>query len=134
MIGRGVIRNPWLFRQIREHRRGDEVFRPRGRDVLEYVRALYDAVTTRGMREASQIANMKKYMNFIGLGVEPSGEFLHKIRRVSTEADFFATCAAVPRPRRPNAARAFCHRPERARRDGRRVPLTRVLIFRGLVP
>ncbi len=93
MIGRGVIRNPWLFRQIREHRRGDVVFRPRGRDVLEYVRALYYAVTTRGMREASQIANMKKYMNFIGLGVEPSGEFLHNIRRVSTEADFFATCS-----------------------------------------
>ena len=93
MIGRGVIRNPWLFRQIRERRRGEEVFRPCGRDVLEYVRALYNAVTTRGMREASQIANMKKYMNFIGLGVEPSGQFLHTIRRVSTEADFFATCA-----------------------------------------
>ena len=93
MIGRGVIRNPWLFRQIRERRRGEEVFRPCGRDVLEYVRALYDAVTTRGMRESSQVANMKKYMNFIGLGVEPTGDFLHTIRRVSTEADFFATCA-----------------------------------------
>ena len=26
MIGRGVIRNPWLFRQIREHRRGEPFF------------------------------------------------------------------------------------------------------------
>ena len=93
MIGRGVIRNPWLFRQIREHQRREEVFRPSGRDVLQYVHALFAAVTVRGLREASQIANMKKYMNFIGLGVEPSGQFLHAIRRVSTEADFFATCA-----------------------------------------
>jgi tRNA-dihydrouridine synthase B len=92
MIGRGAIRNPWLFRQIREHQRGAPIFRPSGRDVLEYIHALYEAVTVRGLRESSQVASMKKYMNFIGLGVEPSGEFLHTIRRVSTEADFFATC------------------------------------------
>ncbi|MGZ8901384.1 MAG: tRNA-dihydrouridine synthase, partial [Limisphaerales bacterium] len=92
MIGRGVIRNPWLFRQIREHRHGAEVFRPTGRDVLDYVQALYAAVTVRGLRESAQVANMKKYMNFIGLGVEPTGEFLHAIRRVTTESDFLTTC------------------------------------------
>ena len=93
MLGRGVIRNPWLFRQIREHRRGDAIFRPTGRDVLGYVQALYDAVGGRGtMREAAQVQNMKKYTNFIGLGVEPTGEFLHRIRRVATEPEFFATC------------------------------------------
>src|SRR5712672_1895800 len=26
MIGRGAIRNPWLFQQIRQHRRGDRMF------------------------------------------------------------------------------------------------------------
>ena len=92
MIGRGVIRNPWLFRQIREQRRGESVFCPRGRDVLGYVRALYEAVSTPGIRESAQINNLKKYMNFIGLGVEPSGEFLHRIRRTTTEAEFFRIC------------------------------------------
>ena len=93
MIGRGVIRNPWLFRQIRQQRRGETIFRPTGRDVLDYVRALWEAVSDRGTRESSQVNNMKKYMNFIGLGVEPSGEFLHRIRRATSERDFFATCA-----------------------------------------
>ncbi len=93
MIGRGVIRNPWLFRQIREHRRGEEIFRPRGRDLLDYIRALWEAVHIAGPRESAQVANMKKYMNFIGLGVEPTGEFLHRIRRLTTEAEFFRTCA-----------------------------------------
>ncbi|HMJ05106.1 MAG TPA: tRNA-dihydrouridine synthase family protein [Chthoniobacterales bacterium] len=93
MIGRGVIRNPWLFRQIRQHRRGEPLFQPRGRDVLDYIRALWDAVRISGPRESAQVANMKKYLNFIGLGVEPTGEFLHRIRRVTTEADFFRTCA-----------------------------------------
>ncbi len=92
MIGRGVIRNPWLFRQIREQRRGAPIFRPTGRDVLAYVRALWDAVSIGGIRESAQVNNMKKYMNFIGLGVEPTGAFLHSIRRLQTERDFFATC------------------------------------------
>jgi hypothetical protein len=35
---------------------------------------------------------MKKYMNFIGLGVEPSGEFLHQIRRATSRAEFFTLC------------------------------------------
>ena len=93
MIGRGVIRNPWLFRQIRERRRGAEIFRPRGHDVMAYIRALYEAVRVSGPRATAQVANMKKYTNFIGLGVEPTGEFLHRIRRVTTEAEFFGLCA-----------------------------------------
>ncbi len=44
MIGRGVIRNPWLFHQIRQHQRGEPLFIPTGFDVLNYVRALYEAV------------------------------------------------------------------------------------------
>ncbi len=68
-------------------------FCPTGRDVLEYVHALYEAVSTPGLREFAQINNMKKYMNFIGLGVEPTGEFLHQIRRCTTRRELFALCA-----------------------------------------
>jgi hypothetical protein len=35
---------------------------------------------------------MKKYLNHIGAGVEPTGRFLHDIRRVTTRADFFRVC------------------------------------------
>ncbi|MEO7724143.1 MAG: hypothetical protein ABIU29_05570 [Chthoniobacterales bacterium] len=38
---------------------------------------------------------MKKYLNFIGLGVEPTGDFLHPIRRTTTRADLFAHCRGV---------------------------------------
>ena len=92
MIGRGAIRNPWLFRQIREHRRGEAVFVPTGRDVLNYVRALYEAVCSPDVKESAQVQKMKKYLNYIGLGVESTGEFLHQIRRVATKADFFRVC------------------------------------------
>jgi len=42
--------------------------------------------------EAAQVAKMKKYMNYLGLGVEPDGQFLHQIRRVTTKLDFFRVC------------------------------------------
>jgi tRNA-dihydrouridine synthase len=92
MIGRGVIRNPWLFRQIREHQRGELLFVPRGVDVLAYVRALYEAVCSPAARESAQVQKMKKYMNYLGVGVEPTGQFLHQIRRVTTTADLFHVC------------------------------------------
>ena len=92
MIGRAAIRNPWLFEQIRQHRGGVPIFQPRGRDVLAYVRALYEAVCEPDVPEVSQVQKMKKYLNFLALGVEPGGKFLHDIRRVSTRADFFGVC------------------------------------------
>jgi tRNA-dihydrouridine synthase B len=92
MIGRGAIRNPWLFEQIRQQRRGEPLSIPSGLEVLNYVRALYDAMCSPDVPEAAQVQKMKKYLNFLGVGVEPTGQFLHQIRRVSTKADFFRVC------------------------------------------
>jgi tRNA-dihydrouridine synthase len=92
MIGRGAIRNPWLFDQIRQHLRGEAVAHPTGRDVLAYIGELYDAVCAPGVREAQQVQKMKKYLNFIGLGVEPTGAFLHAIRRAESRTEFFRLC------------------------------------------
>jgi tRNA-dihydrouridine synthase B len=50
---------------------------------------LYEAISTPGIRESAQINNMKKYRNFIGLGVEPTGELFGQIRR----ANLFAPCS-----------------------------------------
>ena len=93
MIGRAAIRNPWIFQQIREHRRGAVLFRPTGHDVLDYVRALYAVTFMPGMHERQQVQKMKKYVNYLALGVEPTGRFLHDIRRAMTEPDFFRICA-----------------------------------------
>ena len=108
MIGRGAIRNPWLFSQIRQQQRGETPFLPAGRDVLDYLRALYEAVCSPEVRESAQVQKMKKYLNFVGLGVEPTGSFLHDIRRVATKLDFFRVCEtfldhAGPMPLEPFA-------------------------------
>ena len=92
MIGRGAIRNPWLFRQIRQLQKGESVALPTGREVLAYIGQLWDAQVTPEARELAQVQRMKKFMNFIGEGVPPAEEFLHQIRRVNTRDDFFRTC------------------------------------------
>ena len=93
MIGRGAIRNPWIFEQTRCWLRGEELPPPpRGYEVLEYVETLFEAVCTPGMGGSAPVQKMKRYMNFLGLGVEGTGQFLHEIRRVQTTADFFGVC------------------------------------------
>src|SRR5437762_13656475 len=52
MIGRGAIRNPWLFHQIRQQQRGETLFIPRGLDVLSYIRTLYEAVCSPNVPES----------------------------------------------------------------------------------
>ncbi len=89
MIGRGAIRNPWLFTQIRQHQRGEPIFIPTGHDVLNYLRDLFETVRPPHIGENAHIQKMKKYMNYVGMGIEPTGEFLHAIRRATTECEFF---------------------------------------------
>ena len=90
MIGRGAIRNPWLFDQIRAELRGEKIKLPTGRDLLAYIRELWDNEITPGVRESAQVQRMKKFTNFIGAGI--GEQFLHDIRRVAMTADFWCVC------------------------------------------
>lgn len=93
MIGRGAIRNPWIFSQIRDRLADRAVCLPTGRQVLDYISDLYDAVCTPGVPEKAQVQKMKKYMNFLGEGLETREDFLHDIRRCSTRGEFFTICS-----------------------------------------
>jgi tRNA-dihydrouridine synthase len=106
MIGRGAIRNPWIFEQIRQYYRGERIFIPLGHEVLRYVRALYENVAAPDTRNPVQ--RMKKYMNYLGLGVEPSGRFLHEIRRATTEREFFGLCEEYLDHDGPLTLEPFC--------------------------
>lgn len=90
MIGRGAIRNPWMFDQIRAELRGEPIQPPDGRAVLAYIRELWENEITPGVPEAAQVQRMKKFMNFIGEGLGDA--FLFDIRRVTNTADFFRVC------------------------------------------
>ena len=75
MIGRGVIRSPWLFNQIRQQLRGESLTLPTGREVLAYIRALWESQASFDAPEKIQCERMKKFINYLGEGV--AGHFLH---------------------------------------------------------
>ena len=90
MIGRGVIRNPWLFDQIRRQLRGEIPAQPTGREVAEYIRALWDSQPCLDKPEKVRCERMKKFLNYLGEGVP--GSFLHQIRRTQTAEEFHGVC------------------------------------------
>ncbi|HUR56089.1 MAG TPA: tRNA-dihydrouridine synthase, partial [Opitutaceae bacterium] len=92
MIGRHAIRNPWIFHQCREQFAGRPPLRITLADVREYIERLYRATETPGLVERFHVNKMKKYLNFVGQSVDPTGAFLHDMRRAESEADLFAIC------------------------------------------
>ena len=90
MIGRGAVRNPWIFAQIRERLAGQPITLPRGRDILKYIQDLYATVCDPMVPEPKGVQKIKKYANFIGMGINL--DFLHAVRRVESKDDFFALC------------------------------------------
>lgn len=93
MIGRGAIRNPWIFHQIRQHMAGEPVFLPKGHDVFAYIRQLYATVTDAEVPEEARVQRIKKHLNFLGAGVDADGHFLHDMRRCRSEAELWGVCA-----------------------------------------
>src|SRR5690606_24819893 len=86
MIGRGAIRNPWLFQQIRAAMEGGIIFQPSRRQLMNYVRILYEETKIQGARfsELRHVQKMKKYLAFISQGVDQEGAFEQSIRRART--------------------------------------------------
>lgn len=90
MLGRHAIRNPWVFRQLREYSEGKrERFSPRLADVFDYIRDLESCVAQPGDSPIRVAARMKKFLNFIGTGIDADGAFLHAVRRAETSSEIF---------------------------------------------
>ncbi len=92
MIGRHAIRNPWIFAQCREAFAGRPVTPVTLGQVDAYVRGLYAATEVPGLGELILVNKMKKYLNFVGQSVDPTGAFLHDMRRTRSRDELFAVC------------------------------------------
>lgn len=114
MIGRGAIRNPWLFDQLRASFTGAEIPIVTAKMVMEYIGRLYDETAKEipEFIEKKHVQKMKKYLIYIVQGHHE--DFEHRIRRVTTRPEFFSTCADFldhdePAPDLPpENSRLFC--------------------------
>jgi len=93
MIGRGAIRNPWIFQQVRQALSHEPVFEPQRRDLLDYVQQLFDEVgkTIPRYSEKGHVQRIKRFMNYIAIDID-DGAFLHDIRRIKSANAFDQVC------------------------------------------
>lgn len=92
MVGRGAIRNPWIFKQIRQQLSGQPVSVVTLAEVRQYIDRLYRTATAPTVSEQARVNCLKKYLNFIGQGVDTTGIFLKEMRLTRTERDLFKLC------------------------------------------
>jgi tRNA-dihydrouridine synthase len=115
MIGRGAIRNPWIFSQFIAAFEESQPPVPNHRDLLEYVIELYDELAreTRKFLPNAHVQRMKKTLAYISHGLH-EGSFEHDMRRAKTPEDFFRICQQhldhdAPLPGLPPAdSKLFC--------------------------
>lgn len=87
MVGRAAIRNPWIFGQIRDRLSGAPSRPVTLAQVAEYIRELRLATARPDFPERQHVNKLKKYLNFVGLSVDPEGAFLRDARRAENYAE-----------------------------------------------
>jgi tRNA-dihydrouridine synthase B len=92
MIGRSAIRNPWIFRQIREALAGAEISAVTLEQVRGYIDRIYQMPKVKVVPEKSRVSHLKMYLNYIGQSVDAAGGFLREMRRAQTELELFGIC------------------------------------------
>ena len=92
MVGRSAIRNPWIFKQIRQTLAGEEISIVTLVQVREYIDRLHQLQLDKSVPEKSRVSHLKMYLNFIGQSVDAAGVFLRDMRKAQTEAELFGVC------------------------------------------
>ena len=92
MIGRSAIRNPWIFKQVRQINNGEVMFSPTLGDVFAYVLCLVEKSLSKDLNDFRHVSYMKKFTNFIGQCIDVDGKFLREIRAANTIVEFLETC------------------------------------------
>jgi tRNA-dihydrouridine synthase B len=93
MIGRGAIRNPWIFAQIREAWMHGEIrTRPTLVDLREYIDRLDRETHRPGVPEIARVGKMKKYLNYIAPGIGEGDALWTELKPVLTLKELFLIC------------------------------------------
>jgi len=92
MVGRGAIRNPWIFAQLEAAFGNTVPHTPSYRDLWNYVTELYEEIAreTNKLVPLAHVQRMKKTLAYITHGLE--GDFEFEMRRAKTPEDFHRIC------------------------------------------
>lgn len=92
MVGRAAVRNPWIFLQWRSHLKGEAAFSPKLKDVYGYLQAIYLAFSFDKRHEQMALGCMKRFIGYVGQGIDSEGQFLRSVRQATNLKDFWRFC------------------------------------------
>lgn len=92
MFGRQAVRNPWIFKQFHELKAGKKIFKPRFLDVYNYIELIYKSNICENPEIRFIDGRMKKFLNFIALGIDAEGKFLAQMRLAQGIDEVFEVC------------------------------------------
>ncbi len=92
MLGRCVLRNPWIFEQWRCLCKHQPVKFPTWKDVYCYFQDLFYSFALDKKPETAALGCLKRFANYIGLGVDADGIFLSQMRLSKTLGEFWKCC------------------------------------------
>ena len=106
MIGRGAVRNPWIFAQLQAACEARTWTVPTRRNLLDYIRDLSAEIAREALRyePLGHVQRMKRTLGYISHGL--GDDFEYEIRRCGTPGEFWTICEAhladdAPLPPRP---------------------------------
>lgn len=123
MVGRGAIRNPWIFRDLIDAFEGRDGGPRTHRDLMEYIFELDEEIGRESTKYAadSHVQRIKKPLAYVAHGVA-DGAFEHEFRRAKTYDEFRSLCVRhldhdTPLPAMPpSPSKIFCGFEELIRR------------------
>ncbi len=92
MVGRAAIRNPWIFKQIRQILKAEPVSIVTLAEVYDYIERLRQTTTALTVPERSRVSYLKMYLNYIAQSVDAAGAFLREMRLSQTEFELRSVC------------------------------------------
>ena len=95
MIGRGAIRNPWIFRQCREIFSGEKISaKPSIKDQLEFFRR-HAQMACDEKGESHAMIELRKHFSHFLRGFVGASQFRDRLIRVSTKAEMEAIFSEI---------------------------------------
>ena len=84
MVGRGLMRNPWLLRQIADAMNGDPVFAPTVAQRREALFRVVDAIDSKELHDRAALGRIKQVAGYFTRGVARTDEVRNAVYRAQS--------------------------------------------------
>lgn len=95
MVGKGIMQNPWLFKQVREYRATGKYATPTQQEFLSFFNNLFENYLTQGLGSPACVQRVKQLVSAFRHPGPEWGDYLIKVRRSDNRTNLFENLAEI---------------------------------------